>query len=115
MERRGGIWSGKRLLRILGRLSTFSLHLIDPVVAREGGQRVDHSPVAQLVEQVAVNHPVAGSSPAGGALLPQASHSACKTITESRGFDASAFFVLWAVFCSLLEDGGLQRTLSVFL
>ena len=35
------------------------------------------SPVAQLVEQVAVNHLVTGSSPVGGALLPQASHTAC--------------------------------------
>ncbi len=34
------------------------------------------SPVAQLVEQVAVNHPVAGSSPAGGALLQRAVPSA---------------------------------------
>ena len=30
-------------------------------------------------------------------------------------FNASAFVVLFVVFCSLLEDGGLQRTLSVFL
>ena len=30
-------------------------------------------------------------------------------------FDASAFVVLWAVFCSLLEDGDFQRTLFAFL
>ncbi len=30
---------------------------------------IEPSPVAQLVEQVAVNHPVAGSSPARGAIL----------------------------------------------
>ena len=30
-------------------------------------------------------------------------------------FDASAFVVLWAVFCSLLEDGDFQRAFSVFL
>ena len=28
-----------------------------------------HSPVAQSVEQVAVNHPVGGSNPSGGASL----------------------------------------------
>ena len=30
-----------------------------------------HSPIAQLVEQVAVNHPVPGSSPGWGARLKQ--------------------------------------------
>lgn len=29
---------------------------------------IPHSPVAQSVEQVAVNHPVGGSSPSGGAM-----------------------------------------------
>ena len=29
--------------------------------------RKNHSPVAQSVEQVAVNHPVGGSNPSGGA------------------------------------------------
>ena len=50
---------------------------VDATFPREVKLENRRSPVAQLVEQVAVNHPVAGSSPAGGALLPQASHSAC--------------------------------------
>ena len=42
------------------------------------------SPVAQLVEQVAVNHPVAGSSPARGAILE--SDKRTKKILRIAGF-----------------------------
>ena len=41
-----------------------SLHLLDPLCL---GIAIERSPVAQLVERVAVNHHVAGSSPARGA------------------------------------------------
>ena len=43
-----------------------SLHLLDPLSL---GKAIERSPVAQLVERVAVNHHVAGSSPARGAIL----------------------------------------------
>ena len=37
------------------------------------------------------------------------------TITQSQGNYASPFVVLWAVFCSRLEDGVFQRAFSVSL
>ena len=44
-----------------------------------------HSSIAQLVEQVTVNHPVPGSSPGGGAapVAQLVEHGFCKAVVAS--------------------------------
>ena len=52
IDRIGGIW-----------------YLYQPAIQQIVSKMPNNSPVAQSVEQVAVNHPVAGSSPARGATI----------------------------------------------
>ena len=64
--------------------------------------RIRYSPVAQSVEQVAVNHPVGGSNPSGGA-------SATSCIKELR-FVFNSIFVGRPYFCTEPENSGFHLT-----
>ena len=56
-----------------GSVREFTVLILCPVILTAGGWlrtvRALHSPIAQLVEQVTVNHLVGGSSPPRGAIL----------------------------------------------
>ena len=64
--------------------------------AREDLKGDDYSPVAQLVEQAAVNRLVVGSSPTGGAFIMGSGFAAPNRLGESRRvLSLSAFCVSW--------------------